>query len=76
MNARDALTKLVVVERERDQLREVNCTLRDKLLEIAKECSKCRGTGLRTIHFPGTGFWRDDLGIFVVPANLLTACRS
>ena len=49
--------KLVKAERERDQLREVNCKLRDKLLEIAKECSECGGTGCITridnIAMPG-----------------------
>jgi hypothetical protein len=53
MNVRDALAKLVVAERERDSLREVNCKLRDKLLECAKECARCHGTGLVTIHFEG-----------------------
>jgi hypothetical protein len=45
--------KLLALERERDSLREANCRLRDKLLECAKECERCHGTGLVTIHFPG-----------------------
>jgi len=27
--------------------------LRDKLLEVAKECARCNGTGLITRHFEG-----------------------
>lgn len=55
MNAREALAKLVVVERERDSLREVNCKLRDKLLEIAKECSGCAGKGVVTVIYEVRG---------------------
>lgn len=29
-------------------LREANCRLRNKLLEIAKECASCGGTGCAT----------------------------
>ena len=38
--------KILALERERDELRAVNCKLRDKLLEMAKECISCDGTGL------------------------------
>ena len=35
------------------RLRAENLRLRDKLLEIAKQCSSCDGTGLVTVHFAG-----------------------
>jgi hypothetical protein len=37
--------KVLLLEKERDQLREINLKLRDKLLELAKECDPCGGTG-------------------------------
>lgn len=37
-------------------VRAQNLRLRDKLLEIAKECSGCNGTGLHTVRgFEGRG---------------------
>jgi hypothetical protein len=30
-----------------------NMRLRDKLLELAKKCERCRGSGLISIHFEG-----------------------
>ena len=44
---------------ERNQLREVNSRLRDKLLEIAKECSSCGGTGVVTVRYEYNGISRD-----------------
>jgi hypothetical protein len=41
----DLTRKVILLERERDQLREVNCKLRDKLLEICNDCDPCGGTG-------------------------------
>ena len=46
----DVTRQLLAVERERDQLREQVCRLRDKLLELAKDCDDCDGTGLQTIY--------------------------
>lgn len=40
--------KLVLIERERDLAREEALRYRDKLLELAKECAQCDGTGLCT----------------------------
>jgi hypothetical protein len=54
----DLTTRILAVERERDQLREVNCRLRDKLLEFAKDCEPCHGTGVITVddeHAPAFG---------------------
>lgn len=45
MNARDVTRELLKVQRERDQLRADVCRYRDKLLECAKECKECGGTG-------------------------------
>jgi hypothetical protein len=44
---------------ERNQLREVNCQLRDKLLELAKECSSCGGTGVVTVRYEYNEISRD-----------------
>lgn len=41
---------------ELEKLRAENLRLRDKLLELAKECSGCNGTGLHTVRgFEGHG---------------------
>jgi predicted nucleic acid binding AN1-type Zn finger protein len=40
--------RLIKVERERDALVLVNFKLRDKLLELAKQCNECDGTGCVT----------------------------
>jgi DnaJ-class molecular chaperone len=42
----DLPTELYV---ENEKLREANLKMRDKLLEIAKECSTCSGTGIVTV---------------------------
>lgn len=42
------LAQLLLIQRERDALRETNCKLRDKLLDLAKQCDKCGGTGCVT----------------------------
>lgn len=39
--------------RELIALRAANLKLRDKLLEVAAECTGCHGTGLITRHFLG-----------------------
>ena len=39
------VTQRLVVQRERDALREENCRLRDKLLDLAHKCGYCRGAG-------------------------------
>jgi hypothetical protein len=39
------ITKLLLVERERDDLRVVNVKLRNKLLEICAACESCGGSG-------------------------------
>jgi hypothetical protein len=44
------IAELLSAQRERDQLRVVNSKLRDKLLELAKECSGCNGTGVHTVR--------------------------
>jgi transposase len=41
--------RIVQLERQRDELQLLNFKLRDKLLEIAKECSECGGTGCVTL---------------------------
>lgn len=41
--------RLIQLERERDTLRAENVKLRNKLLEVAKECSGCEGTGVVTV---------------------------
>lgn len=41
--------RIVQLERERDILRDENVKLRNKLLEVAKECSSCNGTGVVTV---------------------------
>jgi hypothetical protein len=41
--------KVVRLERDRDQLREQVCRLRDKLLEYANECIGCDGKGVVTV---------------------------
>jgi hypothetical protein len=51
--------RIVMLERERDALRAMNLRLRDKLLEYAKKCERCRGTGsvmdqVRTVKFSNT----------------------
>jgi len=51
----DTLAKLVLAERERDAAREEALRYRDKLLECAKECSRCDGSGLVTISGGGSG---------------------
>jgi len=52
------IAELLAAQRERDQLREVNSKLRDKLLELAKECASCGGTGVVTVMV--TTAWDDD----------------
>lgn len=52
------LAQLLAIQRERDALREANCKLRDKLLELAKECSSCGGTGCVTVVV--TTVWDTD----------------
>jgi hypothetical protein len=42
----DLNAKLLLAERERDRALAEVFKLRDKLLEIAKECSECGGTGI------------------------------
>lgn len=37
--------RVLLLEKERDSLREINSKLRDKLLEIAHGCDPCGGTG-------------------------------
>lgn len=48
MTVREDLQKLLIVERERDSAREENVRLRNKLLECAKQCTECDGTGVIT----------------------------
>lgn len=45
----DLNARLLLAERERDELQRVNFKLRDKLLEICAECSDCNGVGVQTI---------------------------
>jgi hypothetical protein len=47
----DVNRKILLLERERDQLREVNSRLRDFLLARAKECESCGGTGCVTVKY-------------------------
>jgi len=49
MNRIDATRQLLACQIDCANLREINNKLRDKLLELAKECSDCDGTGLQTI---------------------------
>lgn len=44
----DALARLLLAERERDSARDENVKLRNKLLDIAKQCETCGGTGVVT----------------------------
>lgn len=53
----DLNAKLLTVQRERDQLREVNSKLRDKLLELAKECAECGGTGCISVRPQDEAVW-------------------
>jgi hypothetical protein len=48
----DLTRKLLIAEKERDVLREVNCKLRDKLLEVCKQCRSCDGTGIISFGKP------------------------
>lgn len=48
MTRLELYTKLLCVERERDRARAENLKYRDKLLELAKCCAECHGTGLST----------------------------
>lgn len=41
-------SRIVKIERERDDLQRANFKLRDKLLEFAKSCARCGGTGMQT----------------------------
>jgi hypothetical protein len=43
----------IVLASDYDALVTQNLKIRDKLLELAKECARCDGTGLVTRHFPG-----------------------
>lgn len=52
MKASDATTRILQLERERDELREINCKLRDKLLELANQCQSCDGVGVVTVMVP------------------------
>lgn len=52
MTRAQQIAELLSAQRERDQLRVVNSKLRDKLLELAKECSSCGGTGVVTVMAP------------------------
>jgi DnaJ-class molecular chaperone len=45
----DLTARTLQLERERDQLRQVNCKLRDKILEVCKQCAECGGTGVVTV---------------------------
>lgn len=51
MKAIDATRQLLACQQERDSLREVNCRLRDKLLEWAAECASCDGKGVVTVRY-------------------------
>ena len=44
----DAIAKQLLAERELAACRAENLRYRDKLLECAKECSECGGTGVVT----------------------------
>jgi hypothetical protein len=48
MNRTDTVGRIIQLERERDDLVRTNFKLRDKLLELAKQCNKCDGTGCVT----------------------------
>jgi hypothetical protein len=58
MTRASQIAALLAAQRERDQLRVVNSKLRDKLLELAKECASCGGTGVVTVMV--TTAWDDD----------------
>lgn len=49
--------KLLIVERERDQLREENVRYRDKLLSWAAECAECGGTGCISVRPQDEAVW-------------------
>lgn len=49
------LAQLLLIQRERDSLRATNCKLRDKLLELAKQCKECDGAGVITERRDGRG---------------------
>lgn len=53
----DLTVKLLKAERERDDLRQINMKLRDKLLEIAKDCHVCDGTGLTSVRPQDEAVW-------------------
>ncbi len=42
---REHLVRVIKVQRDLDACREENVILRNKLLELANECSGCGGTG-------------------------------
>lgn len=50
----DCHAQLLLAQRERDRALAECFKLRDKLMECAKECSECGGTGLHTVSFPET----------------------
>jgi hypothetical protein len=52
LNVRDANARILLLERERDQLMRAHLKMRDKLLEYAKECIKCDGAGMVTVNHP------------------------
>jgi superfamily II helicase len=49
--------RLLKVERERDELVRVNFKLRDKLLELAKDCATCKGTGCISVRPQDEAVW-------------------
>lgn len=58
----------IVVRPNGPLVRDKNCFARDHGTQIF-------GMPTHELHDDhGTGFWREDLGVFVVPADLLTEC--
>lgn len=52
MTRLDLTHKLLILEKERDELREENVKLRNKLLELANQCQSCDGVGVVTVMVP------------------------